>query len=82
VTNVRWVAHESGWLFPSNGAPAARTADGSVDVGWSRSRALTIEHISETIVAIPFVVLEELVRRGQRWHWRPSSAAMKAMRHK
>jgi hypothetical protein len=69
---IRWVSHESGWQLPSNGAPSARLVVDTVvvvTVLWLRNRILTFEgEFGE--VAMPILVLEELVRRARHWSWR------------
>jgi hypothetical protein len=90
MTNARWVLYESdgsvGWYLPSDGAPSAKykfpDGDTLVSVSWMRSKKLFFEGGSVDGIAMPFSVLEELVKRGQRWHWRPSSAATRVARHK
>ena len=78
MTAVRWILHESGWLLPTSGAPAARLeVDGKavVSISWTRKKSLTFEGAdvgADSLITVPYTVLEELVWRAQRWHWRPS----------
>ena len=72
---VRWVRFgETEWLLLSSGAPGARRVDERgchvAAVSWTRTRQLVFEGGDN--VAVPFAVLEELVRRGQRWSWASS----------
>ena len=91
MTTVRWILHESGWLMPTNGAPSARL---DIDLGggrslthasitWTRNKALVFEFEDGQNQFVPVSVLEELVWRAQRWHWRPSATtAATTGRHK
>lgn len=91
---ARWILHESGWLFPTDGAPAARLEVAGlpvISITWTARKALCFEGTGEedgdTYVErliVPFEVLRELVWRSERWHWRRPgpSPTTTAGRHK